>query len=40
MSVRSAIVIACLEETLGVDPFSDPEGTFGPLVKFYEHAAT
>jgi acyl carrier protein len=43
-SLCFAIVVARLEGTLGVDPFSDDEDarfpvTFGDFVRFYENAA-
>ena len=43
-SLCFAIIVARLEDELGVDPFSSPEEvampvTFGDLVAFYERAA-
>ncbi len=43
-SLCFAIVVARLEDTLGVDPFQNAEDekfpvTFGEFVKFYENAA-
>jgi acyl carrier protein len=43
-SLCFAIVVARLENTLGVDPFSDDEDarfpvTFGDFIRFYENAA-
>jgi acyl carrier protein len=43
-SLCFAIVVARLEGSLGVDPFSDDEDarfpvTFGDFIQFYEHAA-
>jgi Phosphopantetheine attachment site len=41
-SMRFAIVVARLEDRLGVDPFAaneDLPGTFGDLVRLYEHVA-
>ncbi len=43
-SLCFAIVVARLEDTLGVDPFENAEDekvpvTFGEFVKFYENAA-
>ena len=42
-SLSFAIVVSCLEDTLGVDPFAKDEWvdfpvTFGDFVKLYEHA--
>jgi Phosphopantetheine attachment site len=42
-SLCFAILVARLEEAIGVDPFAGPDGgglpaTFGELVKFYENA--
>ena len=42
-SLCFAILVACLEETLGIDPFSSSEDvalpvTVGDLIEFYEHA--
>ncbi|MGA2047555.1 MAG: hypothetical protein ABSG96_07670 [Terracidiphilus sp.] len=43
-SLCFAIVVARLESSLGVDPFSDDEDarfpvTFGDFIRFYENAA-
>jgi len=45
-SLSIAIIVARLEETLGVDPFSDPGAdetpypvTLGDFIRFYERAA-
>ena len=43
-SLCFAIIVARLENSLGVDPFSDDEDarfpvTFGDFVRFYENAA-
>jgi hypothetical protein len=43
-SLCFAIVVARLENSLGVDPFSDDEDarfpvTFGDFIRFYENAA-
>ena len=43
-SLCFAIIVARLEGSLGVDPFSDDEDarfpvTFGDFIRFYEHAA-
>jgi len=43
-SLAIAILVARLEETLGVDPFTESEDTaypvtLGDLIRFYEHAA-
>jgi acyl carrier protein len=43
-SLCFAIIVARLESTLGVDPFSDDEDarfpvTFGDFIRFYENAA-
>ena len=43
-SLCFAIVVARLENSLGVDPFSDDEdarfpATFGDFIQFYENAA-
>ena len=44
-SLGFAVVVARLEDRLGVDPFNDSEGalfpvTFGEFVQCYENAAT
>ena len=43
-SLAIAILVARLEETLGVDPFTESDDapypvTLGDFIKFYEHAA-
>jgi len=43
-SLTIAIVVARLEDTLGLDPFTESEDisypvTLGDLIRFYEHAA-
>ena len=43
-SLCFAIVVARLENSLGVDPFTEDEDarfpiTFGDFIRFYEHAA-
>jgi hypothetical protein len=43
-SLCFAIVVARLENSLGVDPFSEDEDarfpiTFGDFIRFYEHAS-
>ncbi|HEV3215233.1 MAG TPA: acyl carrier protein [Vicinamibacterales bacterium] len=44
-SLAIAILVARLEETLGIDPFTASDDvaypvTLGDFIKFYEHAAT
>jgi acyl carrier protein len=43
-SLSMAVIVARLEDLLGVDPFATAEDTafpvtFGDFIKFYEHAA-
>jgi len=43
-SLAIAILVARLEETLGIDPFTESNevaypGTLGEFIRFYEHAA-